>query len=285
VVVAAPGEGPGYWAGGSSAALAPDGSIVMAYRLRRPLGAGRGYANVVARSEDGENFETVAVIDRDSLDCDSLERPALVALEGGGWRLYLSCATPGTVHWRVDVLEADRPDHFDPSTARTVLPGDAHTGVKDPVILQRHGMWHLWLCCHPTDDPGEADRMVTRYGSSDDGITWRLGRVALAPTPGTWDQRGTRVAAVTVRAGSWSVFYDGRASAEANAEELTGIAVGSAPDQLVAEPGPVASSGPDGSLRYLDAVALPDGGTRFFYEASRRDGAHDLRTEYVPPCR
>lgn len=287
VVVPAPGDGPGYWAGAPSAALGPDGSIYLAYRLRRPIGVGRGYANVVARSEDGEHFETVAVIDRDAFDCDSLERPALVALKDGRWRLYVSCATPGTVHWRVDVLEADDPSRFDPRSARTVLPGDSHTGVKDPVILHHDGTWHLWLCCHDTDVPEEADRMETRYGSSDDGISWRLGQVALAPTPGTWDQRGTRVASVVVHDGSWLAYYDGRASAAANAEELTGIATGSAPDHLVAQPGPVAASSDidDGSLRYLDLVALPDGGMRLFYEASRRDGAHDLRTEYVPPWR
>ena len=37
------------------------------------------------------------------------------------------------------------------------------------------------------------------------------------------------------------------------------------------------------SLRYPSCVELPDGGTRLFYETSRLDGAHDLRTEYVPP--
>jgi hypothetical protein len=94
------------------------------------------------------------------------------------------------------------------------------------------------------------------------------------------------VAAVLVEDGSWLAYYDGRDSAAANAEEVTGIAIGSAPDHLVAQPGPVATSPESGgSLRYLDVVALPDGGKRLFYEASRRDGAHDLRTEYVPPSR
>jgi hypothetical protein len=41
----------------------------------------------------------------------------------------------------------------------------------------------------------------------------------------------------------------------------------------------------EGSLRYVSAVDTADGGIRLFYETSRRDGAHDLRTEYVPPSR
>ena len=52
-----PGTGPGYWAG-APCAVAGDGEIFLAYRLRRPIGQGRGYAVAVARSADGERFET-----------------------------------------------------------------------------------------------------------------------------------------------------------------------------------------------------------------------------------
>ncbi len=287
VVVPAPGDGPGYWAGGPSAVLAEDGTFWLAYRLRRPVGLGRGYANVVARSDDGETFETVAVFDRDVFHCDSLERPVLVALPDGRWRLYVSCATPGTRHWRVDALEADSPSAFDPATARTILPGDeAALAVKDPVIKLVDGQWHLWLCCHPLDLPEDTDRMSTRYGTSVDGLAWAMDGVALQGTPGTWDQRGARVAEVLHHDGRWLAYYDGRASKEENAEERTGFATGDTPGRLVARPGRIGAS-PDGerSLRYVSAVALPDGGTRLFYETSRRDGAHDLRTEYVPPAR
>src|SRR5438309_11335204 len=55
---------PGGWAGGPSALLV-DGVWWLAYRLRRPVGEGRGYANVVARSTDGVTFEQVVRIDRD----------------------------------------------------------------------------------------------------------------------------------------------------------------------------------------------------------------------------
>ena len=58
--------------------MAVDGAIYLAYRLRRPLGAGRGYAVVVARSHDGVTFETVAELHKDAVGTDSLERPAIV---------------------------------------------------------------------------------------------------------------------------------------------------------------------------------------------------------------
>ena len=88
------------------------------------------------------------------------------------------------------------------------------------------------------------------------------------------------------RDGRWLAYYDGRASKEENAEERTGVAAGDTPGSLTRWPG-AQGPGPtvEGSLRYLSMVALPDGGTRLYYETSRLDGAHDLRTEYVPPSR
>ena len=58
LAIGPPGAGPGYWAGAPSAVLGDDG-IYLAYRLRRPVGRGRGYAHGVARSEDGVHFETL----------------------------------------------------------------------------------------------------------------------------------------------------------------------------------------------------------------------------------
>src|SRR6516165_12372697 len=86
VVIAPPGPGRGYWAGAPSAALGDDG-IYLAYRLRRPIGVGRGYATAVARSADRVHFETVAMIGSDEVRAESLERPGLVRDHSGRWRL------------------------------------------------------------------------------------------------------------------------------------------------------------------------------------------------------
>ena len=124
--------------------------------------------------------------------------------------------------------------------------------------------------------------MVTRVAHSDDGITFTLGDVVLLPRSGDWDARGARVTAV-VDSSPLTVLYDGRASAEENWRERTGIAVSTGyPARLVASSGPpMASPHSDHALRYVDVVPLSNGDRRFFYEAARPDGAHDLFTQLV----
>jgi len=233
VVIAPPGPGWGYWAGAPSAALGDDG-IYLAYRLRRPIGAGRGYATTVARSADGVRFETVATIHSDDVGAERL----------------------------------------------VVVPGDAKTGVKDPVI-SLNGTWQMWACCHPLADPAEADQMVSDYATSSDGIDWTWHGTALSGRPGYWDSRGARISAVCQDGESVVAFYDGRASAAENYEERTGVATGNDPASLVALGADPAAESPYAGkgLRYLDFVELPGGRLRLYYEMTRPDGAHELRTE------
>jgi hypothetical protein len=279
VAVPPPGTDPGTWAGAPSA-VHSNGYIYLAYRLRKPIGAGRGYAVEVARSADGISFETILTVPKEDLDTESLERPALVLTPDGTWRLYLSCATTGTKHWRVELLEADGPASFDPRNRQVVLPGDEHVAVKDPVIVHYDGLWHLWASVHPLGDPAHTDRMTTEYATSPDGVEWTWRGTALAPRPGEWDARGVRVAAVKLGPGSVTAWYDGRATAVQNYEERTGVATGSKPDALTAvDSAGVAGSDSDRGLRYLDIVEVGDGHERWYYEYTRADGAHELRTE------
>jgi hypothetical protein len=279
VAVAPPSGEAGYWSGAPSAVL-HDGTFYLAYRLRRPLGRGRGYANVIARSLDGETFETICVLDREGFGAESLERPALVVTPEGRWRLYVSCAVPDSPGWWVDLVEADDPADFDPATRRTVLPGDARTAVKDPVVLLVGNEWHLWASCHPLDIATATDRMTTCHATSPDGVAWTWQGTALDVRPGLWDSRGVRISAVVAIGDGYAAYYDGRASAAQNWEEVTGIAVGS-PGNFTAlgdEPAVTSPYAP-GGLRYLSAVPLLDGGLRLYYEGTREDGSHELRTQ------
>jgi hypothetical protein len=277
VVVPAPGREPGNWAGAASAVLV-DGVYWMTYRVRRPLRKGRGVSVVVARSEDGEHFVTVAEVRREAFRAESFERPVLVQRPEGGWRLYLSCATPGSKHWWIEAIDADEPIELEHGTRTVVLPGSEQIAVKDPVVLVDENGWRMWVCVHPLTEPGDEDRMTTAFATSPDGLDWEWHGTVLAPTDGTWDQRGTRVTAVLSES-PLVVLYDGRESAGDNWHEGTGVARSADGRVLVAENRPVIRSPhSDGALRYVAVVPLPEGGTRFYFEAARPDGAHDLMT-------
>ena len=282
VVVAAPDRGPGNWAGAPHAILA-DGVFWLSYRVRRAIGPERaqtrGVETVVARSEDGDHFVTVTRIERGAFGTDSFERPCLVRRPQGGWRLYVCCATPGSKHWWIEAIDADDPSGFPAGERTVVFPGSDALAVKDPLVeVGAEGAWQAWICCHPLTEPGDEDRMTTAYATSADGLSWDWRGDVLRPTPGAWDQRGARMTTV-LSSEPLLVLYDGRSSAEENWFEKTGIAR-EQDGVLVPDPNGPAATSPhsDGALRYASAVPLPDGRTRFYFEAAAPDGAHDLWT-------
>jgi hypothetical protein len=227
---------------------------------------------VVARSEDGERLETVVTLDKSRFDAMSMERPALVRTPDGRWRLYICCATKGSKHWWIDVLEADDPEGFADADPRTVFPGDDATAVKDPIVQRLDHGWQAWICCHPLDEPGEEDRYWSAYATSEEGIVWAWHDTVLRPRPGKWDARGARLTSVLP---DGRASYDGRATKEENWFERTGLAR-RAGDLFEQEDGP-----PVSIARYLDVVPLRSGGYRIYYETPLADASHELRTELV----
>ncbi len=282
VAIAAPGTGEGFWNGAPSA-FEYDGVIYLAYRTRQPIALGRGQGVVIAKSVDGVHFETIHTIDKTTMDAESLERPTLLRTPDGTWRLYLSCATTGTKHWRVELLEADSPDAFESATRRVVMPGDAQWAVKDTVITYRNDAWYCWATFHPLDEIAQEDRMVSRYATSVDGVEWQWQEGnCLEPRTGLWDSRGARVTAVHFATDFIIAFYDGRARAAENYEERTGVAVGTMPNAFVGTGTEPFAQSPQGrGLRYLDIVPLSDGSFRTYYEVATADGSHELRTELI----
>jgi hypothetical protein len=218
------------------------------------------------------------------MDAESLERAALAVTPDGKWRLYLSCATPNTKHWRIEMLESDDPESLNARERRVVLPGDGNLAVKDPAIFFRNGRWEMWVTCHPLDKgDSEADRMYSALTTSKDGINWSRLKTVLKGRPGYWDGRGARITSVLYnRATPMVAYYDGRASAEENFEERTGIALWDEKQCkfIQTENAPIGT--PYGGLRYLTLIELADGRRRFYFEGRRKDGAHELRTELIP---
>ena len=111
--------------------------------------------------------------------------------------------------------------------------------------------------------------MNSAYATSTDGLTWDWHGTVLEGRPGEWDARGARLCTILP---DGRAAYDGRASAEENWFERTGLAL---PDggRYVSTGDPVAD------VRYLEALPLPEGGFRIFYEARLEDETHELRTE------
>jgi hypothetical protein len=186
----------------------------------------------------------------------------------------MSCATTGTKHWRVEVVEAPTLEGLAHAQPRPAFGGDPATlAVKDPVVRRGPDGWHAWLTCHLLDVPGAEDRMCSAYATSADGLHWRWHGTILEGRAGQWDQRGARVSAPL---GFGLFAYDGRASAEENWRERTGVARRGADGRLRA-----VDIAPVAAVRYLDVVALPAGGHRIWYEAALEDESHELRTELL----
>ena len=87
----------------------------------------------------------MCTLDRAYFDARSLERPAIVRLEDGTWRLYVCCASPSwpaSKQWWTELLEADDPSGFADAMQYEVFRAD-DVALKDPVIRRRNGCMHM----------------------------------------------------------------------------------------------------------------------------------------------
>ena len=268
VAAPAPGHGPQFWAGAPCAVLDDDGSVVVGHRVRN--GPDTTDETVIARSADGERLETVLVLPQDHFRAQWTERPALAKTEAG-WRLWASCATPGTKHWYIAVMEAATLEALASAEITTAFAGDANTAVKDPIVRRTDSRWEAWICCHLLDVPGAEDRMNTAYATSADGWRWDWHGTVLQGRAGTWSARGARLATVLP---DGRAAYDARATEAENWFERTGVTQRDG-DRFEAAGEPLAD------VRYLEVLPLANGACRIYYEARLPDESHELRTELI----
>ena len=293
-------SGPGWWAGASSAVWAEDERcFYMYYRLRRPRDLGRGTDCRIARSRDGFDFKDVWAAKKGDFHAESVEKASLVRTPDGTYRLYLSYVNPDDGKWRISMMEAQRPEEFAPTSAVHVLgPEDIGAeGVKDPYVIAA-GAWWMIVSYAPTPQvaPERASAMHatgdvyatgitkshTGLAVSVDGVTFHWLGDVLSPGTG-WDAYAARVSSVVYVPPVFVAYYDGSATVAENYEEKTGLAITWDLRQYVRlTPDAPALTSPygSGSLRYLDAVAGPDG-LYCYYEYARPDGSHELRVSVL----
>jgi hypothetical protein len=252
----------------------------------------RGYELRIASSDDGHAFRDVWTLRKEDLGSASMERACLVAIPGG-LRLYLSFVDPADGRWRIDVLEADRPEHLDIRSRRAALTAAAAAveSVKDPVVIRDGAEWLMFTsfgsrdlraaagpdgALHAGGDALSTGQLLSCTGlaTSPDGLAWIWEGPVLVPPRRGWDGFETRISAVLPRDGAWLALYDGIASLEENYAERTGIATSNDLRAWMRHTidGPaLRSPHSSGSLRYACVV-----GSLAYFEAARADGAHDL---------
>jgi len=295
------GRGRGWWAGAPSAVYDDEaGRFYLYYRYRKPRELGRGVQGRIAVSEDGLRFEDVSCITKEELGSPSLEKACLVKTLDGPLRLYISFVGADN-KWRIEMLEADQPSELDPARKVQVLtPEDIGAeGVKDPVVLNVGGLWHMLVSYAPSPREATPDlqgrmhatgdvyntgitKSHTGLAVSEDGLRWRWEGDILSPPEQGWDAYCTRIGSVVCLPPVFVGFYDGAATVEENYEEQTGLAVSFNLRnwRRVTTSGPIVAS-PYGCIRYVEALQR-EGDIFYYYEYTRADGSHELRANRVP---
>lgn len=296
-----PGNGEGYWIGAPGAIYDDEKEkFYLYYRRRKPRGQGRGYECGISESTDGIRFNEIWIASKDLFGGVSVERSAIVKCLDDKYRLYIGYVDPEDNKWKIDMVEADSPENFDPSTRKLVVDPNVCgvEGVKDPYIFILGGVYYMMISYAPTPIVGSdgsfhatADVFNTGKTSSNtglalstDAIEWKwVGDVMSPPSENSWNAYATRVSCVLYTPPIFSVFYDGGSSVGENYEEKTGLAItfDFMKYKHISEKSPILIS-PYGSnsLRYMDAIKL-DNQVYYYYEYARADGSHELRVNVV----
>ncbi|MEP9381276.1 hypothetical protein [Nocardioides sp. KR10-350] len=290
--------GNGYWVGCPSVLHdEAQGVYWLTYRRRRPRGedADRGWRCAVAKSTDGLHFQDVWSVEKQELETTSMERFSLLPAPDGGYLLYLSYVDPADNRWRIDVIEAERPEELDVRKTAPALTAESTgtEGVKDPYTLRIGPAVYLFASYASgglSDEDlqrghANADIYNTGVTTHPTGLATSLdGRTFAWQGPvfdvgSGWDRYQARLNTVLPLGGAYLSMYDGSGDVTENYEERTGLAISHDLRQwhsLTPDRPWITSPYATGSLRYFDAVPQ-DGETWLYFEFARPDGSHDLR--------
>ena len=172
-------------------------------------------------------------------------------------RLLRHARTPSTGGSRRSTPTSPRGLETAPAPSSCPAPTRSRSRTRSSLVDETG--WRMWVCVHPLTEPGHEDRMTTAYATSADGLAWDWHGTVLAPTPGTWDQRGARVTAVLSASTRSSCC-----TTAAPAPRTTGTRSPGSPAPTDGRHAGrrrtvpvIRSPHTDGALRYVAAVPLP----------------------------
>ncbi len=290
------GKGPGNWVGAPKVVYDSDNDkFYMYHRVRKPLGKGRGVKARIAESSNGEDFNVICEGTKDQLNANSLEAGSIIKDPNSGkWRLYISYQPKDQKSWRVSMVESKSPKVFDLREHRTVmLPGDYGLfSLKDPSVFIVGGQYYAFVSVDQegnyevVEKNGKEVRRPKGFDStglltSPDGKYWRDFRFVLESGGGAQGERGhykARLNSLVWLPPIFVGFFDGGDTFFDNFEEWAGVATSHDLEnwKRVSRDGPWVES-PHGSIRYMDAL-IHEGQIHYFYEYTREDGSHEIRT-------
>lgn len=289
------GRGYGYWVGGHNVIFDPDEKkFYLYYRVRHPLGKGRGGKCRIAESRDGVVFTNIWEATKEHFDADSIEAGSLIKDPGTGkWRLYISYQCHNGP-WRVDLIEADHPKNFDAWHHRTVMQPREYglQSVKDPKVYIVGGLYVVFVCV-PAREKWVEDKSgwyhplgadATGIMTSPDGIYFRNFKYVFEPSqgaPGEWGYFRARINSIVYLPPVYVGFCDSGSTAYDNYEEWCSVAFSHDLEHWtrVSTNEPWVRS-PYGCIRYMDALIVGDE-IWYYYEYTREDGSHELRMSKV----
>lgn len=289
------GRGYGYWVGGHNIVFDPvEGKFYLYYRVRYPLGKGRGGKCRIAESKDGVLFTNVWEAAKEQLNAESIEVGSLIKDPSTSkWRLYISYQTHNGP-WRVDLIEADHPKNFDAWHHRTVMQPEDYglKFIKDPKVYIISGIYMVFVCV-PARGRWEEDELGLRHPvggdatgimTSPDGIYFRKFRYVFEPgqgASGEWGHFRARINSIVYLPPVYVGFFDGGTTTYDNYEEWCGVAFSHDLQHWtrVNTNEPWVCS-PYGCIRYMDALVV-ENEIWYYYEYTRQDGSHELRVSKV----
>jgi hypothetical protein len=289
-------KGYGNWVGGHSVTWDPDErKFYLYYRVRAPLGKGRGGKCRIAESDDGREFTTLLEVTKDTWAAQSIELGCLIRDPyDKGWKFYVSYQQEGGP-WRVDLIEAKSPRDLDPWHHRTVMQPEEYglTAVKDPKAYIVGGMYYVFVDVKPRGEEFYEDEQGVRHPlasdatglmTSADGRYFKDFRYVFEPgrgAPGDWGMLRARINSVLYLPPVYVGLFDGGTTFYDMYEEQCGIAVSHDLEnwRRVSTDKPWVKSA-HGCVRYVDALII-DGRIWYYYEYTRQDGSHELRLSVV----